>query len=321
MAIFTGTVKILGGTETVTQKKEFYYGLIQKNVLVTGANGQLGSELKALTKRMNVPFRFIFSDIDTLDILNEGQVIDFVLQHGVEYVINCAAYTAVEKAETDPDKAYEINCTGVENLAKAAKRHPLRIIHISTDYVFDGLAAMPYKETDHPQPLSVYGRTKLAGENILKQTTPDWITLRTSWLYSEYGSNFVKTMLRLMNERDELQVVDDQRGTPTYAGDLAEMIVHVLQFSEEKEWKPGLYHFSNSGETTWYGFAAKIKELSGNTSCVIHPVTTAEYKTEASRPAYSVLDKSKIKSAFQVVIPQWEDSLARCLKNLANQPE
>ncbi len=239
----------------------------------------------------------------------------------MEYVINCAAYTAVEKAETDPDKAYEINCTGVENLAKAAKRHPLRIIHISTDYVFDGLAAMPYKETDHPQPLSVYGRTKLAGENILKQTTPDWITLRTSWLYSEYGSNFVKTMLRLMNERDELQVVDDQRGTPTYAGDLAEMIVHVLQFSEEKEWKPGLYHFSNSGETTWYGFAAKIKELSSNTSCVIHPVTTAEYKTEASRPAYSVLDKSKIKSAFQVVIPQWEDSLARCLKNLANQPE
>ncbi len=307
MPIYTGSSKHLGGTENIAQKQTVYYGLVQKNVLVTGAGGQLGKALQQLEKGMNSPFRFIFTDSDTLDITDSDQVQYFVQENAIQYIVNCAAYTAVDKAETEVDLAYAVNSTGPENLAKSG----VKIIHISTDYVFDGMANKPYDEEAPVNPLSVYGKSKLQGEEAIKTHAKDWIIIRTSWLYSEFGNNFVKTMLRLMSERDELNIVSDQHGTPTYARDLAEMILVIL---ETDEWKSGIYHFSNLGETTWFGFTQKIQELTGNTRCRLNPIATSEYKTAASRPLYSVLDKSKIQSAFHVVIPQWEDGLERCLK-------
>ena len=313
MAIFTGSSKLLGGTETVTKKETFYYGLVQKNVLVTGSNGQLGKELQQLSEKAGTPFRFFFTDFDMLDITDTEQVNYFVDENSIEYIINCAAYTAVDKAETDEETAYKVNCTGAENLAKSGAK----IIHISTDYVFDGTANTPYNEDAVTNPLSVYGKSKLKGEEVIKEFARDWMIIRTSWLYSEFGSNFVKTMLRLMNERDELNIVADQHGTPTYAADLAEMIFVIL---ESDEWKSGIYHFSNLGETTWFGFTEKIKELATINGCRLNPIPTSEYKTAAARPMYSVLDKSKIQSAFSVIIPQWENGLERCLKKLENNP-
>lgn len=309
MAIYTGSNKHLGGTETVTKKETFFYGLVQKNVLVTGANGQLGQELQRLSKGTNTPFRFIYTDYDVLDITNAAQVQHFVAENSIEYIINCAAYTAVDKVETDEETAYKVNYIGAENLAKSGAK----IIHISTDYVFDGTATTPYKEDTPTNPLSVYGKSKLKAEEAIRQFAKEWIIIRTSWLYSQFGNNFVKTMLRLMNEREELNIVSDQRGTPTYAADLAEMILEII---ESDEWKTGVYHFSNLGETTWYGFAEKIKELAVINSCKLNAIPTAEYETAAVRPIYSVLDKSKIQSAFRVVIPQWEDGLERCIKKL-----
>ncbi|MEA4948658.1 MAG: dTDP-4-dehydrorhamnose reductase [Petrimonas sp.] len=311
MAIYTGSNKHLGGTETVTKKGTIFYGLVQKNVLVTGANGQLGQELQQMAKKTDTPFRFIYTDADVLDITDAAQVEHFISENSIEYIINCAAYTAVDKAETDEELAYKINYTGAENLAKSG----VRIIHISTDYVFDGTANVPYKEDASTNPLSVYGKSKLRGEEAIREFADEWIIIRTSWLYSEFGNNFVKTMLRLLNERDELNIVADQRGTPTYAADLAEMILVILECDE---WKSGIYHFSNLGETTWFGFTEKIKELAAVNDCRLIPVSTDEYKTAAVRPMYSVLDKSKIQSAFRVVIPQWEDGLKRCLKKLQN---
>lgn len=311
MAIYTGSNKHLGGTETVTKKGTIFYGLVQKNVLVTGANGQLGQELQQMAKKTDTPFRFIYTDADVLDITDAAQVEHFISENSIEYIINCAAYTAVDKAETDEELAYKINYTGAENLAKSG----VRIIHISTDYVFDGTANIPYKEDASTNPLSVYGKSKLRGEEAVREFADEWIIIRTSWLYSEFGNNFVKTMLRLLNERDELNIVADQRGTPTYAADLAEMILVILECDE---WKSGIYHFSNLGETTWFGFTEKIKELAAVNDCRLIPVSTDEYKTAAVRPMYSVLDKSKIQSAFRVVIPQWEDGLKRCLKKLQN---
>lgn len=309
MAIYTGSSKHLGGTETVTQKQTVFYGLVQKNVLVTGANGQLGQELQQMAKKMNTPFRFIYTDTDALDITDLAQVQHFVEENSIEYIINCAAYTAVDNAESDEETAYKVNALGAENLAKSGAK----IIHISTDYVFDGTANTPYKEDAPVNPLSVYGKSKLKGEQVIREFANDWIIIRTAWLYSEFGNNFVKTMLRLMNEREELNVVADQHGTPTYATDLAEMILVIL---ESDEWKTGIYHFSNLGETTWFGFTEKIKELSGNKTCALRPITTDEYETAAVRPMYSVLDKSKIQSAFNVVIAQWENGLERCIGKL-----
>lgn len=311
MAIYTGSNKHLGGTETVTKKGTIFYGLVQKNVLVTGANGQLGQELQQMAKKTDTPFRFIYTDADVLDITDAAQVEHFISENSIEYIINCAAYTAVDKAETDEELAYKINYTGAENLAKSGAK----MIHISTDYVFDGTANVPYKEDASTNPLSVYGKSKLRGEEAVREFADEWIIIRTSWLYSEFGNNFVKTMLRLLNERDELNIVADQRGTPTYAADLAEMILVILECDE---WKSGIYHFSNLGETTWFGFTEKIKELAAVNDCRLIPVSTDEYKTAAVRPMYSVLDKSKIQSAFRVVIPQWEDGLKRCLKKLQN---
>ncbi len=309
MAIYTGSSKHLGGAESVQPKETVFYGLIRKNVLVTGGNGQLGRELHRLTEKTDTPFHFIFTDVDTLDITNEQQVTDFVEENAIEYIVNCAAYTAVDKAETDADAAYRINCLGAQHLAGSGAK----IIHISTDYVFDGTASEPYREDAPAKPESVYGKTKLAGEDMILSIAKEWIILRTSWLYSEFGNNFVKTMLRLMEQRNEIEVVTDQHGTPTYAADLAEMILTIL---EADEWKTGIYHFSNLGETTWFLFARRIRALSDNVRTQINPILTSEYKTDAPRPLYSVMDKSKIQDTFNVVIPDWEDGLIRCLKRL-----
>ena len=291
------------------RRETVFYGLVQRNVLITGANGQLGSELRKLSETTDTAFRFLFTDADTLDITDARHVKNFVKDHSVEYIVNCAAYTAVDKAETDVDTAFGINHVGARNLAESGAK----IIHISTDYVFDGNADMPYKEDVPANPQSVYGKSKLQGEEAIRSLAQDWVIIRTAWLYSEFGNNFVKTMIRLMNERDEISVVADQRGTPTYAADLAEMILVIL---ETDEWKTGVYHFSNLGETTWYDFAKKIKTLSGNTRTRITPISTGQYKTAATRPAYSVLDKSKIQSAFRVLIPDWENGLERCIRKL-----
>ncbi len=316
MAIFTGFSKTLGGTEKDTPKQQYYYGLVQKNVLVTGADGQLGSELKVMSGRLNLPFRFHFTDAAQLDITDRQQIAAFVTDYQIHYIVNCAAYTAVDRAETDAVNAYAVNAEAVENIAHVAAEYGVRVIHISTDFVFDGSATVPYTEQMIPHPLSVYGKSKLRGEEALQAIAGEWIILRTSWLYSEFGSNFVKTMIRLMSERDQLTIVADQRGTPTYAADLGEMVLHILQFSEEKEWKTGIYHFSNEGETTWFGFAEEIRRLSGQERCRLIPVRTEEYNSVAERPAYSVMNLSKISHAFSVVIPQWEEALERCIQKL-----
>jgi dTDP-4-dehydrorhamnose reductase len=329
MAILTSSNKHLGGTDkTATQPQTFYYGPVQKNVLVTGANGQLGREIEELTENGSSAFQFIFTDINTLDIANAAQVSDFIKQNTIQYIVNCAAYTAVDKAETEPEKAEAVNVVGAENLARAATENNCRLIHISTDYVFDGKSTTPYTENAPTNPLSTYGKSKLKGEVAILEYDKQAIIIRTSWLYSSFGANFVKTMLRLMcfdsawlvseaelqQPKKELNIIADQRGTPTYAADLAEMILHILDFSKKNKWKPGIYHFSNQGETTWFGFAEKIKELAKIESCILVPVSTEEYGSVVNRPMYSVLDKSKIESAFQVVIPEWEDSLKRFLE-------
>lgn len=317
MAIYTGSSKHLGGTEVVSKKETFYYGLIQKNVLVSGANGQLGQEIKRLSQKLNTPFRFIYTDIEQLDITKRDEVINFVSGNNIEYIINCAAYTAVDLAENDEEAAYKINYEGARNLAEASKYINAKMIHISTDYVFDGESTVPYKEDDLVNPLSVYGLSKFKGEEAVAEFAKEWIIIRTSWMFSEFGSNFVKTMLRLMSEREELGVVYDQRGTPTYAADLAEMLFVIL---DESEWSSGIYNFSNSGETTWYDFANKIRELSEITSCLLNKISASEYPTAAKRPLYSVFDKSKIENKYNVIIPDWENALKRCLERIiANQ--
>lgn len=313
MAIYTGSNKHLGGTETVSKKETFFYGLVQRNVLLTGAGGQLGQAIESFVKNRNLPFRFFYADSAKLDITNRDAVFHFVEENSIEFIINGAAYTAVDKAEEEPEIADSINHKGVEYLAQAAAEFGAKLIHISTDYVFDGTAEVSYRETDLVNPVSVYGLSKLRGEQAVKEFAKDWIIIRTAWMFSEFGNNFVKTMIRLMSERSELNVVNDQRGTPTYAVDLAEMILLIM---DEPEWKSGIYHFTNSGETTWYDFALKIRELKGLEGCKVNPVTSAEYVTAARRPAYSVLDRSKIESAFGVVIPEWEEALERCVRKL-----
>ncbi len=316
MAIFTGMSKALGGTEKESQKEQYFYGLIQQHVLVTGGDGQLGCALRRLTGMMNLPFRFFFTDAGELDITDRSQIESFVVGQQIRYILNCAAYTAVDKAETERERAWAINATGVENIALVAKQYGVKVIHLSTDFVFDGTSTIPYNEESEAHPLSVYGETKLKGEQLLQAVGGEWMILRTSWLYSEYGSNFVKTMLRLMQEREQLTVVADQQGSPTYAIDLAEMMLHILQQSEQGGWKSGIYHFSNRGETSWFGFAEAIRTIAGIKNCKVVPVTTADYPTAARRPAYSVMDLSKICDAFQVEIPTWEEALQRCIQHI-----
>jgi len=285
-------------------------------ILVTGAYGQLGSELKEFTG--NYPDgTFLFTDVDSLDITNEAAVQDYFQENQPTFVVNCAAYTAVDKAETDRELAQKINAIAPGILAKAAKNTGAKIIHISTDYVFNGQAFQPYTEADSVEPTGVYGETKLEGEQQCLNENPDSIIIRTSWLYSSYGNNFVKTMMRLGAERDSLNVIFDQVGTPTYAGDLAGAILSVIETAEKipETFVPGIYHYSNEGVASWYDFAKAIFEIT-EIACTVNPILTKDYPTPAKRPHYSVLNKSKIKDTFDIKIPYWRDSLHLCIKKL-----
>lgn len=283
-------------------------------IVVTGANGQLGRSIR----RLSVEHReldFIFTDIDSLDIGNRDAVLAFAETHPVDFIVNCAAYTAVDKAEEEEEQCRRINTDAVAYLGEAAQHIGARILHVSTDYVFGGDSYMPYQESDSVSPTSVYGRTKLAGEKALSAVCPDAIIVRTAWLYSEYGHNFMKTMLRLGAERPEIRVVNDQIGSPTYAGDLAEAILSLLEKERQGEQNSGIYHYTNEGVCSWYDFAHSIIRIAGLPAKVI-PIPTREYPTAAKRPAYSVLSKEKIKREYHWVIPHWEDSLRKCLANM-----
>lgn len=316
MAIYTGSSKHLGGTDKTTTKEQYYYGLVQKKVLVTGATGQLGSELKDFANEHQSLFQYIYTGSADLDITNLDAVRNFVEHHSIQYIVNCAAYTMVDLCETDVEVCNAVNHIGAENLAKAAVEFNCKLIHVSTDYVFDGNATEPYREDSPVNPLSVYGKAKMRAEEVVLAIAPGSIIIRAAWLYSSYKVNFVKTMLRLMRERDVLTIVNDQYGTPTYARDLAEAITIILDSAESGGWEKGIYHFSNLGETTWYGFAQKIKQLSNIENCQLKPIDTKDYPTAAVRPLYTVLDKSKIQDTFHFTIPHWEDSLERFLKKL-----
>ena len=269
--------------------------------LITGSKGQLGTELAKLLPDA------ILTDVADLDITDEQAVKNYVKEHNVDTIINCAAYTAVDKAEDDADLAAKINIDGPRNLAKSGAK----VVHVSTDYVFDGTGHKPYQPEDEAHPISVYGKTKLAGEQEVLKYADVAVIIRTAWLYSPYGNNFVKTMRRLGAEKESLNVVADQIGTPTYAADLAKAIAQILpQMSAANK---GVYHFTNEGVCSWYDFARKIMELSG-LSCRVNPIPSSAYPTKATRPFYSVLDKSKIKQTFNIKIPHWEEGLKQCLK-------
>ncbi|HQW92913.1 MAG TPA: dTDP-4-dehydrorhamnose reductase [Ferruginibacter sp.] len=279
-------------------------------ILVTGANSQLGNELHVIAPQF--PYcQFLFVTKAELDITNFNSIIKYFKGHSVDYCINCAAYTAVDKAETDEDQAYLINADAVAILAKICSQNNAQLIHISTDYVFDGTATQPYKETDTTNPVSVYGQSKLHGEELAIKHCPNAIIIRTSWLYSSFKNNFVKTMLRLMKEKESIHVVNDQFGCPTYAADLALAIMRIIR-SKKSKVNPGIYHYTNAGITNWYEFAVAIKKITGS-NCIVDPITTAQYPTAAKRPAYSVLDTAKIAATFPVEIPNWELSLEKCL--------
>ena len=280
-------------------------------ILITGCNGQLGNELQLLEK--NYPnHQWLNTDVEELDITNQLAVNQFVAENEVDGIVNCAAYTAVDKAESDRQLATALNTEAPAYLAAAIEKRGGWLLHISTDYVFDGTNHTPYVETDTPCPDSVYGSTKLAGEMGVMKFCRKTMIIRTGWLYSTFGNNFVKTMLRLGRERDKLGVVFDQVGTPTYAHDLAQAIMTAI----EQGVKPGIFHFSDEGVCSWYDFAKAIHRMAGVNSCQVSPLHTEEYPTPASRPHYSVLDKTKIKQTYGIVIPQWEESLQKCLERM-----
>ena len=284
-------------------------------VLVFGASGQLGSCLKDIAALVGVK-DIVFPLEGSADILNVTGLRVFFEEEQPEYVINCAAYTAVDKAEDEPGLAGAVNRDGAENLAKLCKVYGAVLIHISTDFVFEGNVPKLLNEEDPANPISVYGQTKLEGEQAIATVLNEFYILRTSWLYSEHGNNFVKTMLKLGAERDELKVIVDQVGTPTYAMDLAALIFRIID-SNSKAY--GIYHFSNEGVTSWYDFAKAIFDLS-NTIIKLHPIPTSEYPTKAVRPAFSVMNKAKIKSTFGIDIPYWRDSLAICIQKIKSTP-
>ncbi len=282
-------------------------------ILITGANGQVGSELRELAPRYE-NFECYFYDAKALDITREESVMNILGSVDADVIVNCAAYTAVDKAEEEEEKAAAVNGHGVGNLAKAAKIYGCKLIHISTDYVFDGTHYKPYKEDDPVCPASAYGRGKLAGEKaLLSQNLPNSAILRTSWVYSAYGNNFVKTMLKLSQKMDALKVIFDQVGTPTHAADLAEAIFAIIPGLENA--KTEIYNYSNEGVTSWYDFALEIFEQSG-IAMEVAPIESFEYPTPAKRPHYSVLNKSKIKKDFAIIIPHWKEGLQRCLRKM-----
>lgn len=282
------------------------------NILVTGSTGQLGSEIHKISN--NYKYVFFFENSKSLDITDHTIVKNFIVEKNINVIINCAAYTAVDNAESEIDQAYAINHLAVENLAFLANEFNIKLIHISTDYVFDGTSNKAYFENDKTNPQSIYGKSKLLGEeSIVNIKSLNAIIIRTSWVYSEFGNNFVKTMIRLGRERDALNVVSDQIGSPTYAGDLAKVCLEILS-SEQWVQETQIYNYSNKGDCSWYKFALKIMELK-NINCQVSAINTSQYPTPAPRPAFSLLDKSKIINDFQIVIPNWEESLSQLLLN------
>jgi len=282
------------------------------NILVTGSKGQLGNSLQEISKNYK-KCTFIFTDVDTLDITEKTDILGFFKKNNFDYCINCAAYTAVDKAEIEAELCYKINAEAVKNLAEACFMTNCKLIQISTDFIFDGQKKEPYLENDRPNPINVYGASKHKGEEYVQQLLNDFFIIRTSWVYSKHRHNFVKTMLRLGSERDQLNVVSDQHGSPTYAVDLAEFILQII---EDKLKAFGIYHYSNIGSISWFDFAKRIIELSDYETKVL-PIGSKEYETEALRPQYSVMNTNKSQSVIKETIPIWDESLKRCLKEMA----
>lgn len=291
------------------------------NILITGANGQLGNEMRILSAQ-HAQHTYFFTDVEELDITSREAVNRYVKDNAIDIIVNCAAYTNVDKAESDEVLAHKINALAVENLGLSGAK----VIHVSTDYVFSGDACVPYKETDELAPRTAYGRTKLAGEELLQAVCPETIIIRTAWLYSTFGNNFVKTMLRLGQERESLGVVFDQIGSPTYAADLAMAIFAAI---ESPEWHAGVYHFTNEGVCSWYDFTheifARAKTLLPTDTaqqiaqCSLRPILSSEYQYQTPRPHFSVLNKSKIKSTFGITLPHWTEALQVCLEKLLQE--
>ncbi|MEO6820053.1 MAG: dTDP-4-dehydrorhamnose reductase [Ginsengibacter sp.] len=294
--------------------------MIAKNylatILVTGANGQLASEIKEIS--VLFPFyQFFFESRQELPINDERKLKMFFEKQQIDFCINCAAYTAVDKAEAEEEKAFEINADAVEKLSEICKAHQSKFIHVSTDYVYDGTQEIPLKEENSVAPLNIYGQSKLRGEELALKKNPETLIIRTSWVYSSFGNNFVKTMLRLLTEKDAINVVSDQVGSPTYAADLASVIMYLIEKIEKGNNFSGIYNYCNEGITNWYEFAKAIKETAG-LDCIINSVPTSAYKTAAQRPLYSVLNTEKIQEILEEKIPNWKDSLLKCLVKLDN---
>jgi dTDP-4-dehydrorhamnose reductase len=287
----------------------------QKHILVTGANGQLGMEFRALEKRFHGS-RFLFTTREELPLNNLGAIESYFAKNAITHCINCAAYTAVDKAETEIEEAFSINAEAVGKLAEACQSHKAIFIHISTDYVFNGEGSNPYTETDPTSPVSIYGSSKLKGEALAREYCEESIIIRTSWVYSRYGKNFVRTMMRLMAEKESIGVVSDQFGAPTYAADLAAAILQIIEKFEHPA--AGIYHYSNQGLISWYDFALAIKEIS-KSNCIVNPIESAAYPTPAKRPHYSVLDTTKFRKTFDINIPEWKESLEKCMALLDAQ--
>lgn len=284
------------------------------NILITGANGQLGNEMRKIAQKS--AHKYIFTDIAELDITDIDAVCKMVENERINVIVNCAAYTNVEKAEDDEPTARLINADAVENLAVACKLNNATLVHISTDYVFDGNGCIPYTEDKPTAPIGAYGRTKLAGERAVIDAGCQYIILRTAWLYSEFGNNFVKTMLRLTSEKESLNVVFDQVGSPTYAADLASTISTIIETNQID--KQGIYHFTNEGVCSWFDFTIEIARLVGCSKCAIRPCHSDEFPTKVARPHFSVLDKTKVKNTFGVNIPHWTESLRKCIDKINN---
>jgi len=282
-------------------------------ILITGSNGQLGNEMQQATARFPF-FNYICTDVAELDICDKNALDAFVKANKVDVIVNCAAYTAVDKAEDDVELCYKINRDAVRNIADVANENKLKVVHVSTDYVFDGTNYLPYTEDMPVCPATVYGKSKLEGEQVLMENCSNAVILRTAWLYSSFGNNFVKTMIKLGNERDSLGVIFDQVGTPTYAADLADTILQLLSC---ETFVPGIYHFSNEGVCSWYDFTKTIHRMAKIT-CDVKPIETKDYPARTPRPHFSVLNKGKIKSTFGVSIPHWEVSLEKCIGLLQN---
>jgi len=283
-------------------------------ILITGSHGQLGNEMQQAAEGFPA-FRFLYTDVEDLDICDKKALDAFVKTNQVNIIVNCAAYTAVDKAEDDVALCYKINTDAVRNIGEIANENGIKVVHISTDYVFDGTNHIPYTEDQPVCPSSVYGKSKLAGEQALLESCKQTVIIRTAWLYSSFGNNFVKTMMKLGAERDSLNVIFDQIGTPTYAADLANTILQVLS---QNPFVPGIYHFSDEGVCSWYDFTKSIHRIAG-IQCDVHPIETKDYPVRTPRPHYSVLNKAKIKSTYSLVIPHWEESLVKCIEILKHK--